>query len=121
MDGRNLSDPMRLLPCPPTYQSIRMYCIPAATAASRPRAPQAARYQLAFMFLAAAASTLAAASAVRLAARALVDRDHRLRLDLLAQRGDGATGVAGFVHHEVAQVPCCVRATGAAGLAVDQW
>ena len=56
------------------------------------------------MFLAAAVSTLAAASVVRLAARALVDADHRLRLDLLVARGDDATGVAGFVHSEVAQV-----------------
>ena len=85
---------------------------PILTLRQTPRcASQAARYQLAFMFLAAAAATLAAASAVRLAARAVVDGDHRLRLELLTQRGDGAAGVAGFVHHEVAQVPlpCAVR------------
>ncbi len=66
------------------------------------------------MFLAAAAATLAAALAVRLAARALVDGDHRLRLDLLVPRGDGATGVAWFVHDEVAQVcwqSCVPRCT----------
>ena len=56
------------------------------------------------MFLAAAVSTLAAASAVRLAARALVDGDHRLRPDLLTARGDGEAGVASFVHSEIAQV-----------------
>ncbi len=78
---------------------VSLYCLEPTLAPA-----QAARYQVVAMLLAAAGAALASSAAVLAAVNAIVDGDHQVRGERLAQRAPGSAGVAGWVQAQCGKV-----------------